>query len=181
MKQHENNSNEEENEGMSGLGIGLFHDNEDNSKSKLGGLQQLIRENTKERSTSKIRSPLKTIGQDTDSDREIEYAPIREEPLPFVPFGYTPFTPEDINKLKTFHSSYKLDSPVSTVEDADKLLALETIETSVDDEAEWEHEVRHHRRRPTRDSNDDSIDLVPLYNGEGLDEDDLQDLLADLH
>ncbi|CCD27027.1 securin NDAI_0J01350 [Naumovozyma dairenensis CBS 421] len=210
LKHAMNNNNNNNNSDGSGL---LFHDSNH-------GLHQLINFNKKnmpEKNSISQSVKLDNKKEDTyDEEDDIEYAPIREDSLPYIPQGYTPFTNEDINKLKVYHSPFAIhhdhsdyqQSP-STLGDPEMLLSLQSFDTQTattssscaspslypttpihkdtninttdqkhntvilnvhnnDNESEGEYGGEH----------DQEIDKI--YNGDGLDEDDLNDLINDL-
>ncbi|CAI4058171.1 securin SKDI_04G3390 [Saccharomyces kudriavzevii IFO 1802] len=150
--------------------IGLFNNQ--------GGLQQLIKNTTKGKQGSKEED-------DDDDDYEIEIAPQRQEPLPYVPDGYPSFQREDIEKLRTFNSPYELDlEDHGDSVDRVGLLSLEVI----DEEAEQDGTAHTTgdpeacaappllSKRLKEGTASPTINL--LCSGEGLEPEELEDLLT---
>lgn len=166
LKQH---SSDDEHE--FGGGIGLFN--------KQGGLQQLIKNSAKNEQGTKYDK------KDENGDYDIEIAPQRQEPLPYVPDGYSQFQQEDIEKLKTFNSPYELD-----LEDnggsADKIDLLPLQEINEENEEDEMGRIAHDREEdvplPLLSKNFKEVAIIPtiesLYSGEGLDPEELEDLVT---
>lgn len=164
-------SSEDEHE-FSG-GIGLFNNQ--------GGLQQLIKNTAKGK-----EGP----GKEDGDDHDIEIAPQRQEPLQYVPDGYPPFQQEDILKLKTFNSPYGLDleGNSNNTNSADKVGLLSLVEINEEDEKDNTTHIIGDQQEPAelslalQNSEDDDNAAMPLieslYNGEGLDSEELEDLLT---
>ncbi|AJU58650.1 Pds1p [Saccharomyces cerevisiae YJM1478] len=152
-------------------GLGLFNEQ--------GGLQQLIKNSTKNEQKTKNDKSDKT------DDYDIEIAPQRQEPLPYVPEGYSPFQQDDIEKLKTFNSPYKLDlEDEDDTPDKVDLLPLEQIdEEGEKDETECiTRNQEEGAALPLLSKNFKEVAAVPtmelVYSEEGLDPEELEDLVT---
>ncbi|CAI1823937.1 hypothetical protein SEUBUCD650_0B02410 [Saccharomyces eubayanus] len=164
-------SSEDEHE-FSG-GIGLFNNQ--------GGLQQLIKNTAKGKEGS---------AKEDHDDYDIEIAPQRQEPLLYVPDGYPPFQQEDILKLKTFNSPYGLDLECESnnANSTDKVGLLSLVEINEEVEQDNTAHTISDQQEPAalslalENAEDDENAAIPviesLYNGEGLDSEELEDLLT---
>lgn len=148
--------------------IGLFNNQ--------GGLQQLIKNSVQNESKSK---------SDNADGYEIEIAPQRLDPLPYVPDGYSPFRQEDIQKLKSFNSPYELDlEDDGGSTDKVDLLPLEAIneESEQDEIVHIAGDREEGTPLPLLSKNLRKITAIPtiesLCNGEGLDPEELEDLIT---
>lgn len=134
------------------------------------GLQQLVREAKKD--------------EDKD-DRSIEYGPIQQDPLPYVPNGYTSLTADDINKLKTFHSPHSvqhLNNIDSEEENPHGLLELEDFRSSDDDENEINDGTKYSGSAAKKGKGQligNLLDIELSYRGDGISANELNDLLKD--
>lgn len=141
--------------------VGLFSKN---------GLQQLIRE---------------AKGGEEKDDRSIEYGPNKQEPLPYIPTGYTSLAAEDINKLKTFHSPYSVhDFDYGEIEEENRpgLLELEDFRSSDDDENEIDDGTECSESGVKQGKGQligNSLDIELTYRGDGISANELNDLLED--
>lgn len=153
-------------------GLGLFNEQ--------GGLQQLIKNSTKNEQKTKYDK------SDKNGDYDIEIAPQRQEPLPYVPEGYSAFQQEDIEKLKTFNSPYKLDlEDEDDTPDKVDLLPLEQIDEEEGEKDETERITRNQEEGaalPLLSKNFKEVAAVPtmelVYSEEGLDPEELEDLVT---
>lgn len=129
-------------------------------------------------------------------DREIEYKSEPVEELPYIPDGYTPFTQEDLTKLNEYHphdvlvdgTVVKDDIGVETVKIKSTSPTLLPLELDFNIE---EHELdglsntqvphtSNQTNKMTHNNTDSSVELLPLdmdYNGEGLTDADVIDLI----
>ena len=107
-----------------------------------------------------------------------------------MPDGYPPFQQEDILKLKTFNSPYGLDleGNSNNTNSADKVGLLSLVEVNEEDEKDNTTHTIGDQQEPAelslalQNSEDDDNAAMPLieslYNGEGLDSEELEDLLT---
>ncbi|SCV00285.1 LAME_0G08724g1_1 [Lachancea meyersii CBS 8951] len=139
---------------------------------------------------------------DSDSDREVETIPPRPEPLPYVPSAYTPFTNEDIEKLRSpaaptlrLHFSDDeenqddgLTHDANAKSKASQLLDLKFDFSDDDEEDGSNHErkryhgpgdslLRSHLPPQHEEDDNDAFELEPSYGGEGLTVKELESLL----
>ncbi|CAR26792.1 ZYRO0C01584p [Zygosaccharomyces rouxii] len=136
----------------------------EDSNEGLGGLAKLVR----------------------DTKDDIEYAPHRLPPLEYAPDGHTRWEDEDIVKLKKVDLRIRDDQDDhednEPQENDDGLLPLMSIESNNEDSNENEADEilpKNHRIHPfpkLRVFDEDQVENI--YNGEGLNAEELEDLLA---
>ncbi|SCU90325.1 LADA_0F03290g1_1 [Lachancea dasiensis] len=152
------------------------------------GIQSLLHENSN-------LFPLQEGLESEGSDREVETIPPRPEPLPSIPSGYTPFTDEDIAKLRSpaaLNLRLNLGDDDEDVEDthsiskSSRLLSLDPINDSPDypDDEDTHDNKRYHV--PQADVSKAQVPLYreaeafqiePSYSGHGLTAEELESLL----
>lgn len=139
-----------------------------------------------------LKALLEHDNDSSDSGSEVETAPLRQDPLPYVPDGVEPLDIEDLRRLDAAPAlhlatadelSDSSDSQVQLLPLA--ILPTEDTHTHTHDARPTPHSHSHSARthRPDDDDDDASLELAlatPLdsqYAGLGLDADDLADLL----
>lgn len=141
------------------------------------------------------KSGLRKIFNDRDLDREIEVASVREPEKPYEPEGYEPLDDSDLEKLKLKNAinrpTFIMDSPraISIVgDDSPQLLPLDLEESKLGEgvlnDKNTTDEVITRANTQAKNANitesiDDcsSVEIDSIYDGRGLDEQELLDLL----
>ncbi|SCW04250.1 LAFE_0H09384g1_1 [Lachancea fermentati] len=120
------------------------------------------------------------LGEESDSDMEVETIPPAPKPLPHIPNGYTPFDEEDIIKLHTFTSPFAWDED-ETDEQPDSHPKFLPIDVNNDENESSNDEGPFNASNTTRifpvGDAEDSLELDSRYYGKGLTSEELESLL----
>lgn len=121
------------------------------------------------------------IGAKQDKyDRDIEHKSVRGDILEDIPVGYTPFTDEQLSKLSEYHPrdvfiEEEEDKDEPYIEKSPELLPLNLdipLELDFQEPEQITHEPQNEQPIPL------PLDIdTSLYNGEGLDDADIEDLI----
>ncbi|KAL3233479.1 hypothetical protein RNJ44_03519 [Nakaseomyces bracarensis] len=121
---------------------------------------------------------LRQIFNDRDYDREIEIAPEKPQEKEYIPDGYEPFTKEEIRSLHNFKNSYEIQvSDDENSEEEPQPLKLIPLVNELDEEDLIPTKSLKIAENRSKVDDEESIELDTIYDGRGLSENDLLDLL----
>lgn len=122
---------------------------------------------------------LRQIFSDRDYDRDIEFAPEKPAGSEYIPEGVEPFTSEELRNLRRLSTPFDLHVTDNENDDSEEEpQAMKLIPTvTIGEEPEAEDSTLITKSNNFIDDDEEIIELEAEYNGKGLNEDELFDLL----
>ncbi|SMN21110.1 similar to Saccharomyces cerevisiae YDR113C PDS1 Securin, inhibits anaphase by binding separin Esp1p [Maudiozyma saulgeensis] len=158
--------------------------NSSSSSSDNEDIERSLRNGNSLRKGLFSQGGLSSLLEQEEQDREIEYGPIHEKELEYVPDGIEPLQLADLRKLNEINiapMSLNLDedNDSDNNESGPMLMELQNISDDSDEDIS-DHKISTNHRSTNR-VHDASIvlqDIDSVYHGNGLDSDDIADLLS---